>query len=257
MGKIAWLGGVAAMMVAGAAYAGDFDIDGNAANGEKIFKNGKGGATACFTCHGDNGQGSDALGAPRLASQGDFYVYKQLKDFEAGRRTPAGTGAVMPIFAKALSDQDKRDVAAYVHSLPDVNEPVSDLKALAAQGQKIGERYKGQVIAKFGVTNKVAACASCHGFNGRGAAPVFPMIGHQRYVYLVNQLHNWRANAEDKQNKALPAFSPRANDPVVDGVGIMREIASKLTDDDINNVATYLATAPVTTNGNHRIPTQE
>lgn len=256
MGKTAWLCGVAAMLVTGVAYAAEGGVGGDAANGEKIFKNGKGAATACFTCHGDKGQGSDDIGAPRLASQGDFYIVKQLTDFAEGRRTPGGAGAVMPIFAKALSEQDRRDVATYLHSLPSNDQPVSDLKALATSGQKIGVRYKGQAIAKFGVSGGVSACSSCHGYNGRGAAPMFPMIGQQRYVYLVNQLKNWRASEADVKNPG-PAFSARTNDPVVEGVGIMRAIAKQLSDDDIINVATYLATAPVTTEGNHRVPAQE
>ncbi len=94
----------------------------------------------------------------------------------------------------------------------------------------MGEKYLGQVIVKYGVLGKVSACQSCHGYNGRGAAPIFPVIGQQKYTYLVNQLHNWRD-------------ASRANDPY----GMMRAIAKNLTDDDINNVAAYLATAPRTT----------
>jgi cytochrome c553 len=37
----------------------------------------------------------------------------------------------------------------------------------------------------------------------------------------------------------------------------MRAIAQKLSDDDIVNVATFLATAPETTSGNHRVPAQD
>jgi cytochrome c553 len=209
---------------------------GNIANGKKIFTEGKGAAPPCMTCHGPTGWGNDAMGAPRLAKIGYAYVLKQLTDLAADRRTPGGAGAVMPGFAKELSDQDKRDVAAYVNSL-DGEPELSDLKAIKDGGQAIGEKYLGQAIVKYGVLGKVSACSSCHGFNGRGAAPIFPVIGQQKYVYLVNQLHNWRDGS-------------RANDPS----GMMRAMAKNLTDDDINNVATFLASAPKTTEGDSVVP---
>jgi cytochrome c553 len=90
---------------------------------------------------------------------------------------------------------------------------------------------------KYGVLGKVSACSSCHGFNGRGAAPLFPRIGQQKYVYLINQLKNWRDES-------------RANDPY----GMMRKMAKNLTDTDINNLATFLTMAPATTVGDHQVP---
>lgn len=204
-------------------------MNGDLANGKKIFNEGKGAASACMACHGPTAWGMDALGAPRLANLGYPYIVKQLTDLAEGRRTPTGAGAVMPVFAQALSAQDRRDVAAYVNSLNDDVE-LSDLKAIKDGGQPVGEKYRGQILVKYGVLGKVSACSSCHGFNGRGAAPIFPVIGQQKYTYLVNQLHNWRD-------------ASRANDPY----GMMRAIAKNLTDDDINNVAAYLSSAPRTT----------
>ena len=192
-----------------------------------------------MSCHGDNGQGNDAMGTPRLANQGQAYIIKQLTDFAGDKRVPTGLGAAMNGFAKALSEQDRRDVAAYVSSITAKPE-LSDLKALKDGGQQIGESYQGKVIVTYGVANKVPACQSCHQYNGRGAFPIFPMIGQQKFVYLVNQLHNWRDGS-------------RANDQGA----MMRQVAKNLTDADILNVATFLATAPETTEGNARVPEQE
>jgi cytochrome c553 len=142
----------------------------------------------------------------------------------------------MVIFAGGLTEQERRDVAGYVNSLngpPDV----SDLKALKEGGTTIGERYLGQAIVKYGVIGKVSACSSCHGYNGRGAAPLFPVIGQQKYTYLVNQLNSWRAET-------------RTNDPYA----MMRKMAHNLSDEDILNIATFLATAPTTTGGNTIVP---
>lgn len=237
---VAWLCGVAAMLVSGAIFA----AEGNAKNGENIFLNGKadGSVPACQGCHMDKGQGNDDMGTPRLAGQGAPYIEKQLNDIANGKRVPQGLGAAMIGIAQGLNAQERADVAEYVRSIK--AEELSDLKKLQAGGQKVGVAYQGQILVQYGVTNKVSACVTCHQYNGRGAAPLFPMIGRQRYVYLVNQLKAWRDGS-------------RANDPVVDNVGIMRAVAQKLSDDDINNVATFLATAPETTSGNHRVPSQD
>lgn len=220
---------VVAFISFSAAASEESPMNGDVANGKKIFTEGKGAAVACMTCHGETGWGTEAMGAPRLANLGYPYVLKQLTDLAEGRRTPSGAGAVMPLFAQQLSEQDRRDVSAYVNSLNSPPE-LSDLKALKEGGQPIGEKYKGQILVKFGVLGKVSACQSCHGYNGRGAAPIFPVIGEQKFTYLVNQLHNWRDGS-------------RANDPY----GMMRAIAKNLSDEDILDAATYLSTAPRTT----------
>ncbi len=230
---------LATIVFSGSVLAGEEAVmNGDIANGKKIFTEGKGAAVACMTCHGPTGWGMDAMGAPRLANIGYPYVVKQLTDLAEGRRTPSGAGAVMPVFAQALTPQDRRDVAAYVNSLPIDGPPeLSDLNEIKASGQPVGQRYLGEVLVKYGVLGKVSACQSCHGYNGRGAAPIFPVIGQQKYTYLVNQLHNWRE-------------ASRTNDPY----GMMRAIAKNLTDDDILNAAAFLALAPRTTAGNSRVP---
>jgi cytochrome c553 len=207
------------------------------ARGKKIFNEGKGDAvTACQTCHGVTGWGLDAMGAPRLANIGYPYIVKQLSDLASGKRVPSGAGAVMVVYAAGLNEQDRRDLAAYASTL-DGPADLSDLNALKEAGTSIGERYLGESIVKYGVLGKVSACSSCHGFNGRGAAPLFPRIGQQKYVYLINQLKSWRDGS-------------RANDPYA----MMQKMAKNLTDADIDNAATFLAMAPVTTVGNGRAP---
>ncbi len=229
---------VAAFIISGTASAGP-----NAANGKTIFTQGKGDAQPCQTCHGENAQGNDAMGAPRLANIGYGYVVKQLTDFSQDKRTPSGLGAVMPGFAKALSDQDRTDVAAYVNSLKTTPE-ISDLKALKDGGQQIGDAYKGMELVQngrldpTGMGNNTPACSSCHGYNGLGVDPIFPKIGEQKYVYIVNQLHNWRANDSDVKNGAIA----RKNDPA----GMMRAVAKNLSDEDIFNLAAFLSSAPPT-----------
>ena len=201
---------------------------GNPDRGQAIFANGKGEAAACQACHGEKALGNDAIGAPRLANVGQVYILKQLNDFAADRRIPEGAGAAMNAFAKALTEQDRLDIAVYLNTLEYVVDP-SDLKGLAESGVQVGNPALGKTIVSKGITGKVPACQNCHGFNGRD--PRFPAINQQKYVYLVNQLHNWRS-------------ASRANDPEVEHVGIMRRIAKLLSDEDILNIAAFLSTAP-------------
>jgi cytochrome c553 len=213
---------------------------GDMANGEKIFKNGKGEVPACVSCHGDDGTGNDDMGTPRLAGQTYPFLLKQLEDFAADRRQDL-TMMVMNFNAKGLTPQDRKDVATYLSSL---KHPAgfkgSDLEALKKAGTAVGVEYKGREIVEYGSPTRndgfpkelgaqgpgVAACKSCHGVAGRGAPPIFPMIGQQRYVYIVNQLKHLRDGT-------------RANDPM----GAMRAIAKKLSDEDIENAAAYLTQA--------------
>jgi len=198
------------------------DVD----KGQAIYNEGKGDATACGGCHGEKSLGMDAMESPRLANIGEIYVFKQLNDYATDKRTDPGAGAAMTDIAKALNEQDRRDVAAYLDAFEYETEP-SDLKALAADGGKVGDPKKGKIIMTNGIKPKIPACKNCHGLSGRSQN--IPAIHQQKYVYLVNQLNRYRDGS-------------RANDHAVFKVGIMRGIAKKLSDENIADVAAYLAT---------------
>jgi len=218
---------------------------GNAANGKAIFENGKGSVPACTSCHGEDGNGNDDMGTPRIAGQFAVFLRKQLEDYATDKRKDE-TMFVMNDNAKGLSAQDRTDVSTYLESIsPGSNGKMtfkgSDLKEIAANGGTVGLAHKGKSLVEWGsaarAQNPVAACRSCHGYNGRGAPPIYPRIGGQRYVYLVNQLKKWRDGT-------------RSNDPM----GQMQAIAQKMSDEDINNAAAYLTNASDYTMGNFRTP---
>jgi cytochrome c553 len=183
--------------------------------------------------------GDDAMGTPRLAGQVYQFVVKQLEDFATDKRQDT-TMFVMNANAKGLTPQDRIDVSAYVNSLPMASGKLSNLTELSSSGTEVGETHLGKAIVNYGLLDKgVPACASCHGYNGRGTEPVYPRIGQQKYTYLVNQLKKWRDGS-------------RANDPM----GQMQAVARKMSDDDIHNAAAYLAGASPLTMGNTRVPTE-
>ncbi len=76
---------------------------------------------ACAACHGLDGRGGEALGAPNLTDQADWYMERQLQYFRDGLRgaDPSDSfGAQMAIFAKTLADEQAiADVVAYISSL--------------------------------------------------------------------------------------------------------------------------------------------
>jgi cytochrome c553 len=180
------------------------------------------------------------MGTPRLAGQGFNFLVKQLEDFASDKRKDT-TMFIMNTNAKGLSPEDRRNVAAFVASLEGPNKG-SDLAAVKELGSvPVGVRYLGKSIVQYGAPDrKIPACRSCHGYNGRGAFPVYPRLANQKYVYLVNQLKKWRDGS-------------RANDPMEQ----MQNVAKHLSDEDIYNVATFMTTAEETTLGNSRVPEQK
>ena len=92
----------------------DITVTGDKNEGEKLY-------ASCAACHGKNADGNEALGAPPLAYQNDWYLVTQLKNFLNGYR---GTherdtlGQQMVAMAQPLEDDTGiRNVVAYITSL--------------------------------------------------------------------------------------------------------------------------------------------
>lgn len=77
----------------------------------------------CLACHGERAAGNEALKAPALSRQADWYLAAQLEKFRAGWRgthPQDATGAQMRPMAMTLGDEAAiRDVVAYIRSLGD------------------------------------------------------------------------------------------------------------------------------------------
>jgi len=87
---------------------------GNADRGQQLYQ-------ACAACHGAQAQGNQAMNAPTLAGQNDWYLVTQLKNFKAGfRGTGQGDryGAQMRLMANGLADEQAiKDVVSYINTL--------------------------------------------------------------------------------------------------------------------------------------------
>jgi len=76
-----------------------------------LAKKGKSKVAVCMGCHGSNLQGRNTF--PRLASQHSLYLAKQLNDFKNGVRVGGPMGAM----AKGLSEEDIKEISAYLGTL--------------------------------------------------------------------------------------------------------------------------------------------
>ncbi len=171
--------------------------------------------TPCFTCHGLDGVGDGTGAFPRLADQAAFYLYKQLLDYASNARP----NPIMTPIARQLSEQQMEDVAAYYATRKAPYRPPPEADPLIlVWGRRIAE--EGLPAAG------VQACVFCHGPQGAGIPPSFPYLAGQYAPYTVLQLRLWQQGG-------------RHNDPL----NVMRDIAVRLEDRDIEALALYFERA--------------
>lgn len=167
-------------------------------------------SVACAACHGADGNSELNPVWPRLAGQHASYIAKQLAGFKSGERKDT----TMAPMAMPLSEQDMADLAAY----------------FASQANKGGETAAdkvelGQALYRAGnAKSGVAACTACHGPAGMGVpAANFPRLSGQNVDYIVKALKDFRSGAR-----------------VTDPNAMMRNVAAKMSDAEIEAVAAYV-----------------
>lgn len=177
--------------------------EGDAAAGQAI-------SAACIACHGADGKAIQPA-YPNLAGQHASYLAKQLKEYRDGDRV----NALMSGQAANLSDQNILDLAAYFSQMDKIEGVASE-----------DNLTLGMNIYRGGITSAgVAACAACHGPAGQGnPGAVWPIISGQNAQYSADQLRYFRSGE-------------RANDPNA----MMRGVAKRMTDEEIDAVANYIA----------------
>jgi cytochrome c553 len=170
-------------------------------------------AIACAACHGADGNTANPKLYPNLAGQSAAYIVLQLKNFKSGERP----NVVMKAFADALPDADMEDLGAYY----------GGRKAKAQAPGDVGLQSKGQKVFSAGSAAGAPACASCHGNQGQGNT-TFPRIASQPATYTLEQLHVYR--------DARSFNNPLATQ--------MKQVATKLSEEEMQAVSAYLASLP-------------
>jgi cytochrome c553 len=167
----------------------------NPERGQKLFY-------TCYGCHGvENYKNAyPDYSVPKLRHQQAAYIIAALNEYKSGQR-PHPT---MHAQTASLSDQDIKDIAAYLEA-----EPV-----------------KPSTGDKGSLPKQATACAACHGENGTGVAapldPKPPVLAGQHVDYL---------------EQALTAYhNGRRKNPVMNGMAQL--LASE---EDIKIVAEYFA----------------
>lgn len=180
------------------------------ARGKEIFR-------LCEQCHGPEGRGNQLFLAPAIAAQPAWYVTEQLQYFRKGERGkhPDDVGGLRmyPMSLSLKSDEDVKDVAAYVASLPapPVHQTIE------------GDAAKGATYYK--------TCQACHGADGKGNAQIkAPRLYGTSDWYLVEALKKFKAGI-------------RGTDPGNPTATMMRGMAMSLPDDQaIRDVVAHVLT---------------
>jgi cytochrome c oxidase subunit 2 len=133
----------------------------------------------CSACHGPQGEGNQQLNAPKLAGLSDWYMRRQLLNYQHQVRgtTPGDTyGVQMAPMAQIVVDPATREnVLAHINTLPNNPAPTT-ISGDVERGRRLFE-----------------TCQLCHGDKGEGRwgtnAP--PLAGMSDW-YLVRQLEYFR-----------------------------------------------------------------
>ena len=212
------------IFIATSAMAGDTPSEINQRIGTGDPVAGKESSGMCQGCHGQDGN-SVLSTFPKLSGQWADYIQKQFREFQNGARKDP----TMSDMALSVGEfPELFDIAAYFASQslmagPEVEE--ADLSLYR----------EGENLYINGNSNSTAfRCVKCHGDHGMGVPlnnPLFPILGGQHKDYLVKQLRDFKQNDRDN-----------------DRSGMMMLIAGRLSDRDIEAIATYLS---------HSAPEQE
>lgn len=165
-------------------------------------------SAVCQGCHGPDGN-SFSPEWPNLASQNVSYIAKQIRDFQSGARKDD----TMSSMVIGLSQEDIIDIATFFNQ----QTIQGDTPTNSPVGKKLyegGNRY-----------NRTPACASCHGPNGVGNGPgAIPLLAGQKAGYTTKALRDFRSGVRTNDRNEM-----------------MQSIAAKLSDKEIDAVATYIA----------------
>jgi cytochrome c553 len=162
----------------------------------------------CAACHGPDGN-SVVPNFPSLAGQQKTYLLREMLDYKEGRRH---SDVMVPIMT-SLNQEDMNKLADYYTGQKPAPATVSKPELLA-----VGKRVYLEGNTKSGVPS----CDGCHEENGEGSKK-FPRVAGQHVTYTLDQIAQY-------------ATGKRTN-----GVKVMRTIAERLTKEEAEAVAEYMA----------------
>jgi cytochrome c553 len=167
-------------------------------------------SAACGACHGADGNSVNPQW-PSIAGQNATYIANTLRAFQEGTRSDV----LMTAQAQSLSEQDIDNLAAYF-SAQKATGRTADPK-LAEAGERL---YRGG-----NKESNLTACIGCHGPTGSGNEPAgYPSLSGQHAAYTAKQLGDYQSKTRKSDGNTQ----------------IMRNVAARLTQDEINSLAAYI-----------------
>jgi cytochrome c553 len=142
--------------------------------------------------------GDPLVHIPMLAGQRPEAIFLALREYRSGARK----SDIMAAIVALLSDQDMRDLGAY----------------LAAQGPQMPPVHS---VGSWAHEKVHRDCTACHGESGMGVMPGVPVITGQHQDYLIDALVAYQDGRRTNRT--------------------MAPIAAKLTTEEIQKLAEYFA----------------
>lgn len=171
----------------------------------------------CAACHGQQGEGLQALNAPKIAGQEAWYIRRQIANYKAGLRGVHEQdifGRQMAPMAAILTDDTAiNNVIAHIATFPD-NPASETVTGDIARGAKT-----------------YAVCAYCHGAEAQGVEAFnAPRMAGMTDWYLASQLKNFKSGIRGDHPQDFPGMQ----------MGFMGRILKD--DQTINDVVAYINT---------------
>lgn len=164
----------------------------------------------CVGCHMTDGN-SVVDQFPKIAGQHEQYTIKQLNEF----KTMVRKNDLMFGMAAALTDDDMANLAAFLSTQTATPSPADESKV--ALGKDL---YRGG-----NSSTGIPACMGCHGPNGSGNPMAkYPALAGQFPAYTATQLKAFRDGSRSNDMNKM-----------------MRAVAVRMTDAEIEAVANYIA----------------
>ncbi|MXS80602.1 Cytochrome c553 [Nitrosomonas eutropha] len=175
----------------------------------------------CIICHGDEDRAGRDAYYPHIAGKPAGYLFNQLRNFRDGRRYYQA----MAILLENMSDDYLLEIAHYFSSLK-YSYPQPTANTLSPDETQAVET----LIHSGDPDRDIPACSACHGKALTGTKPFIPSLLGLPHAYLAAQFGGWRNGG------IMRGQTPDC----------MSEIAKKMTQEEVNALAMWLPTQPVT-----------
>ena len=169
----------------------------------------------CQSCHGDKLQGNESLKAPLISGLSQWYLYRQMKNYQDGIRGnhPQDIfGQSMRLSIMNLNDSEVQALAEYISKISVDKQPQS-IKGDIETGKFVFEH-----------------CISCHGEFGEGDQTIgAPRLTGQSDWYLYEQMINFQKDIRGNHQDDLYGK-------------LMKDMAYMFDEQMLRDVVSYIST---------------